>query len=134
MPKSFTIQRRGFTLFEIAISLALVTFAVTSMLVLFVSGIKTQQIARFKLYAAAKAEEMVESFASTANANPNIEVEGTSPWEVQAGYRALSPDLEIVIASHRYGIAPVPTPGRSWALAIISTSRPIPGWRKTANR
>ncbi len=102
-------RSRGFTLFEIAISLALVAFAVTSMLVLFVSGIKTQQIARFKLYAAAKAEEMVESFASTANANPNIEVEGTNPWEVQAGYRALSPDLEIVIASHRYGIAPLPT-------------------------
>ncbi|MBA3845146.1 MAG: hypothetical protein H0X45_00740 [Planctomycetes bacterium] len=103
------IRSRAFTLFEVAISLALVAFAVTSMLLLFVSGIKTQQIARFKLYAAAKAEEMVESFASTANANPNIEVEGPSPWEVQAGYRALSPDLEIVVASHRYGIAALPT-------------------------
>jgi hypothetical protein len=105
--------RRGtdcaFTLFEIAISLALLSVAVTSMLLLFPTGVKTQQLARFQLYAAVKAEEMVESFAASHNANPCIDTEAFQPWDVPSGYHAFVSDLEAKIASARFGIMPVPT-------------------------
>src|SRR4051812_16036840 len=44
-------MRRAFTLFEIAISLALTTTAVVVALGLFPAGVRAQQMARFRLYA-----------------------------------------------------------------------------------
>ena len=52
----------GFTLFEVAISLVILAFGVVSIMALFPAGLKAQQLARFQLYAAAKAEEMIEQF------------------------------------------------------------------------
>ena len=86
-------SRGGFTLFEVAISLVLVTFGVVSVLMLFPVGIKAQEMARFQIYASAKAEEMVESFTSTTNANPSIDTEGLMPWDTSGGYRAQAWDL-----------------------------------------
>ncbi len=101
--------RHGFTLFEVAISLVIVSFGVISVLMLFPVGIRAQQTARFQVYAATKAEEMVESFNSTTNANPAIDTEGCMPWDTSGGYRAMAWDLEARLSSHRYGIMPLPS-------------------------
>ena len=100
--------RRGFTLFEVAISLVLVSFGVVSVLMLFPVGIKAQEMARFRVYAACKAEEMVETFNATTNANPAIDTEGLMPWDTAGAYRAQAWDMEARLSSHRYGIMPLP--------------------------
>ncbi|MBA3936721.1 MAG: hypothetical protein H0X38_04610 [Planctomycetes bacterium] len=100
--------RRGFTLFEVAISLGLLAFGVVSVIMLFPMGIRAQQLARFQLYAAAKAEEMVECFSTTHNANPAIDVEAYDAWDVPVGRRSLAWDLESRLASHRFGMLPLP--------------------------
>src|SRR3954465_12519149 len=98
----------GFTLIEIAISLPLVAVAVTSVLLVFPTGIRAQQLARFQLYAAAKAQEMVEAFVACSNANANIDTEAFQPWDVPVAYRATAPDLESRLATHQFGIMPLP--------------------------
>ncbi len=100
--------RSAFSLFEVAISLAIVALSVTSVLLLFPMGVKTQQQARFRLYAAAKAQEMVESFAASHNTNPNIDAEAMQAWDVPVGYRATHPDLEARLSTHLFGIMPLP--------------------------
>ncbi len=101
-------RRAAFTLFEIVISLLLLTVGVISTLMLFPVGIKAQQLARFQLYAAAKAEEMIETFTATQNANPAIDTEAPEAWNVHVGYRPQDWDLECRLSSHRYGIMPLP--------------------------
>ncbi len=100
--------RRAFTLFEVSLSLALVSFGVISVLMLFPTGIRAQQLSRFQIYAAAKAEEMVESFNTSTNANPAIDTEGLMPWDTAGAYRAQAWDLEARLSSHRFGIMPLP--------------------------
>ncbi|MBA3847746.1 MAG: hypothetical protein H0X45_14030, partial [Planctomycetes bacterium] len=98
----------AFTLFEIAISLALVALSVTSVLMLFPMGIRAQQTARFQLYAATKAKEMVESFLATHNSNPNIDAEGLDAWDSPLAYRLMAPDLESRLSTPSFGIMPLP--------------------------
>ncbi len=100
--------RRGFTLFEVAISLVLVSFGVISVMMLFPIGIKAEQMARLRLYAGAKAEEIIDGFATLANTNPSIEVEAPNAWDVPSGHRPFCPDLESRMVGHRTGIMPVP--------------------------
>jgi hypothetical protein len=100
--------RRGFTLFEVSLSLVLVSFGVVSVLLLFPQGIKAEQMSRMRVIAGAKALEIIDSFATSSNANPSTETEAPDPWDVAAGYRVFSADLESRICSHRYGIMPVP--------------------------
>ncbi len=99
----------AFTLFEIAIALGLVSFAVVTVMLSFPAGLKAQQFARFRVIAATKAEEMVEAFNATANANPAIDTEAMKPWDVPVSYRSQAFDLEQRLSSHRFGIMPVPT-------------------------
>lgn len=101
-------RRAGFTLFEVGISLVLVTFGVVTVLTLLPVGLKSQQLARFQLYASTKAEEMVECFNNTHNANPAIDVEAMNPWDVPVNYRSQNWDLESRLATHRFGILPLP--------------------------
>src|SRR4051794_3662333 len=98
----------AFTLIEIAIALALVALSVSTVLLVFPTGIKAQQLARFQLYAAAKAQEMVEAFVACSNANANIDTEAFQPWDVPVAYRATAPDLESRLATHQFGIMPLP--------------------------
>ncbi len=100
--------RLGFTLFEVAISLGLVAFGVVSVLMLFPSGLKAQQMARFQIYAAAKAEEMIEQFNGVQTSNPAVDSEGLEMWDQPVSYRAQTCDLESKLSSHRYGIMPLP--------------------------
>ena len=102
-------RRAGFTLFEIAISLVIAAFGVISVIILFPIGIKAEQLARMRIYAAVKAEEMVEEFANTSNTSPSIETEAPDLWEVPCGYRVMTPDLESRISAPRFGIMPLPT-------------------------
>lgn len=101
-------SHRGFTLFEVSISLVLVSFGVISVLMLFPQGIKAEQMARMRVIAGMKALEIIDSFATSSNANPSTETEAPDAWDVPAGYKVFSPDLETRINSHRYGIMPVP--------------------------
>ena len=100
--------RRAFTLFEVSLSLVLVSFGVISVLMLFPLGIKAEQMARMRVIAGVKAEEIIDSFSTSANANPSTESEAPNAWDVAAGYKVMSPDLEARINTHRYGIMPVP--------------------------
>ncbi len=98
----------GFTLFEVALSLVIVTFAVVSILVLMPQGLKAQQMARFQIYAAAKAEEMIEQFNNCADSNPAIDSEGMTMWDQPVAHKGQSWDLECRLASHRFGLMPMP--------------------------
>ncbi|MBA3846881.1 MAG: hypothetical protein H0X45_09580, partial [Planctomycetes bacterium] len=98
----------AFTLIEVALALALITLAVGSTMLLFPVGLKAQQLARFGLYAAMKAEEIAELAAAAPNDNTNIDSEAFQPWDVPIGYRVLAPDIEARVASPPYGIMPLP--------------------------
>src|SRR4051812_28779648 len=98
----------AFTLFEIAIALGLVTVAMLSTLLAFPAGLKAQQFARMRIIAATKAEELVEAFNSTHNATPASDTEAFEPWDVPVSYRSQTFDLEQRLASHRFGVLPVP--------------------------
>ncbi len=106
---SSIISRGAFTLFEVSISLAIITFGVLSMAMLFPSGIKAQQMARYQIYASAKALEMVDAFTTFPTANPALDTEAPNPWDVSVGRSNMSFDLEHRLATYRYGIMPLPT-------------------------
>ena len=67
------VTRLGFTLFEVSISLVLVSFGVVSVLMLFPQGIRAEQMVRMRVIAGMKAQEIVDSFATSSNANPSTE-------------------------------------------------------------
>ncbi len=99
---------RAFSLFEVAIGLALVSVAAVTMLMLFPTGIRGQQRARFELYAATKALEMIDAFCTFPTANPSLEVEAPNPWDVAVSRGNQAFDLERRLASARFGIMPLP--------------------------
>ena len=101
-------QRQAFTLFEVSLSLAIMAFGVVSMLMLFPQGIKAEQMARMRVIAGMKAQEIIDTFANSSNAQPSTETEAPNAWDVAASYRVMSPDLESRVSTHRYGIMPVP--------------------------
>jgi hypothetical protein len=101
--------RRAFTLFEVSLSLTLVSFGVVSVLIMLPSGIKAQQMARYQIIAAAKAMELVEAYNATHNGNPAVDIEAKFPWDVHINNKNLQPDLESRVASYRYGMFPLPT-------------------------
>ncbi|HYE06336.1 MAG TPA: hypothetical protein VEL07_12555, partial [Planctomycetota bacterium] len=96
------------TLFEIAIALALVAVSITSVALLFPAGIRAQSAARFQLYAAAKAVELVDTFATTATVRPQVDGEAPVPWQVPLAYGAHLNDLERRVSSYRTGVFPLP--------------------------
>ncbi len=108
IPVIMTVHRRAFTLFEVAIAMALVSIAVTTVLVLFPAGIKAQQHARFRVLASAKMLELVDMFNTANDGNPSMDHEGMDPWDVPMAYRSRSFDLESLVPSHRSGVAPLP--------------------------
>ncbi len=101
-------HRQGFTLFEVAISLALVAFGVISVLMLFPAGIKAQQLSRYQILASVRAMEMVDIFSSATDASLQVDREGPHPWDTATSYHAFAPDLETRIGSFRYGLFPLP--------------------------
>jgi hypothetical protein len=108
-PRSAPRRISAFTLFEIAISLAIAAFGVVSVLILFPVGIKAEQLSRMRIYAGVKAEEIIEEFANASTTSPSIETEAPNSWDVPSGYRVLTPDLESRVSTPHFGIMPVPT-------------------------
>jgi type II secretory pathway pseudopilin PulG len=102
-------RQAGFTLFEVGISLVLVAFGVVSVIILFPVGIKAQEAARYKIYAAGMAMQFVESYNTSHNANPAFELEAPNNWDVHVTGRNMSPDLEARCSSYRFGMYPLPT-------------------------
>lgn len=98
----------GFTLFEVAISLVILAFGVISIMTLFPAGLKAQQLSRFQLYAAVKAEEMIEQFNAAHPDNATLDSEGSDLWEAPVAHRSQAWDIDARLASHRYGIMPLP--------------------------
>lgn len=103
------IANAGFTLGEVAISAALLTIGVLVLALFIPAGLKAQQQARFKLYAAAQVVDMIETFTNAPQIQAAARVEAAAPWDVASGYAAYQPDFEQKLSSPMYGIAPVPT-------------------------
>lgn len=101
-------MRPAFTLFEVAIALAIATTAVLTAAVVFPTGVRAQQAARFRLYAATKAMEICERNACANVANPALDHEACAPWDVGYSYRSQSSDLETKVSGHRFGMHPLP--------------------------
>lgn len=102
-------HRTGFTLFEIAISLAIMGFAVISVLMVFPIGLKEQQQARARLLAATKTMELIEYFAGKSNSERMAEYETPEPWETRPFcYTNTRWDLETRLARFDSGIRPLP--------------------------
>lgn len=100
---------RGFTLFEVAISLAIMGFAVVSVLMVFPLGLKEQQQARARLLSAAKTMELIEYFAGKSNSERMAEFETPEPWETRPfSYTNTRWDLETRLARFDSGIRPLP--------------------------
>jgi hypothetical protein len=102
------VSRHGFTLFEVAISLVIMTVGVISVLMLIPTGMKAQEMARMQILAATKAEEMLEAFTHNNITSAGVDTEGYNLWDVPVGYRSQSWDLETRLSNHRYGLMPVP--------------------------
>jgi hypothetical protein len=104
-----TSGRSGFTLFEVSISLAIVTFAVISVMLLLPSGLRAQQMSKYHIIAAAKAMEMVEAFNCVSNGLSATDTEADQPWNVHSNNKNWQPDLESQLSYARFGLYPVPT-------------------------
>lgn len=109
LPHPSTIRSRGFTLFEVTLSLVLVTVGVITVAMMIPGGVKTQLMARYQIFAAAKALELVEAYNASHNANPAIDVEAPHAWNVHVSYKSQAPDLESRVSSYRFGLLPLPT-------------------------
>jgi len=102
------LRVRAFTLFEIAVSLAVLAMTVAVVAAVFPIGLKAQTAARFQLYASAKALEVVDTYNSANNLQVSVDPESPVPWDVPLAYCSLAPDLEQRVSSYRTGIFPVP--------------------------
>ncbi len=111
--------RRAFTLFEVGICLALAGLSILTLILVLPAGIKVQQSARFRIYAAAKAMDMAEQMMTFANfqalkaSAPGGDKNATTaeaklPWDTNVAYRAYAPDWEVRLATIRGGLLPLP--------------------------
>ena len=101
--------RRGFTLFEVAISLVIVTFGVVTVMLIIPSGIKAQQMSRMSLLASAKAMELIEGFAGRIGGERIAEYETPEPWETRPfSYSGTRWDMECRSSRFDSGMIPLP--------------------------
>lgn len=100
--------RCGFTLFEIAISLAILSFGVVSEVMLYPVGLRQLTTQRFRLYASCVANELVDVYGNADASQIVSDSEGPGPWDVNADRRTNAPDLEMKCSNQRYGLMPLP--------------------------
>lgn len=99
----------GFTLFEVAISLLLVSFGVVSVLMIYPMGLRQVQVSRCRILAGTKALELIDLFSGIPQKSQLGDVEPPEPWEGNSyAYGNCRWDLEAVLANHTFGIMPVP--------------------------
>jgi hypothetical protein len=102
-------RRQGFTLFEVTISLLLVAVGVISVVVLIPSGLKQLTAQRFRIYAAAVANQLIDVFAHGDASQVFVDHEAPRPWDIPIDRRVNAPDLEMRLSNQRYGLMPIPT-------------------------
>jgi hypothetical protein len=119
MPRS----RSAFTLFEVGISLALISMAVITVMMLLPLGIKAQKNARYQLYASAKANELIENFSQCTmdfrrNHSDDLVMAGLTSTPINNGWMTQTLhlfnslgqfDLERIAVNATQGNYPVPT-------------------------
>ncbi|MBA3707337.1 MAG: hypothetical protein H0W83_00790 [Planctomycetes bacterium] len=107
----------AFSLFEVIISLLLVTIAVLSMMMLMPMGIKAQQMARAQLFASVKANELIEGFSQSMQDFKQSNISYISPYATPTAadlenlhiFNSLGQfDLERVVVNSNQGNYPVP--------------------------
>jgi hypothetical protein len=99
-------SRRGFTLFEIAISLAIVTVGVFATMLSFSTGIKAQRLARFQLYAGAKMLDVMFEWGQTERIEWNRAKEARYLTQNLNMGRAV--DLDRLMMRGGFGMLPLP--------------------------
>jgi hypothetical protein len=97
----------GFTLFEVSISLVLVTFGVVSVLMLLPHGLRAQQHARYQIHAAVQAQNIASLFANPSYKHYNVQVESEKLTNNSFMNRQTA-SLENLIADNSLGLAPMP--------------------------
>lgn len=100
--------RRGFTLFEVGISLVIVSVGVLSVMMLMPVGIKAQQMARFQLLASAKAIEIMSVNANQWRKWDLQRMEGRTLGLCSINQVAQTPLIEQKMCNWRHGSLPVP--------------------------
>ncbi len=101
-------SRRGFTLFEVGISLVIVSVGVLSVMMLFPTGLKAQQMARFQILASAKAIELMSVNANQWRKWDEQRLEGQTLALCSINQVAQSPLIEQKNCNYRHGSLPVP--------------------------
>ncbi len=102
-------RRSGFTLFEVSISLLIVAVGVISIVVLIPAGLKHLTAQRFKIYAAAVANQLIDVYAHGDASQVFIDHEAPRAWDIPIDRRVNAPDLEMRLSNQRYGLMPIPT-------------------------
>jgi hypothetical protein len=98
----------AFTLFEVAISLVIVTVGVVTSLMLMPVGLKAQQQARFQILASAKAIEIMSVNANQWRKWDEQRLEGQSLGLCSINQVAQTPLVEQKMCNWRHGSFPVP--------------------------
>ncbi len=94
------------TLFEVAIALLITSTAIVTLALLYPVGIKAQQLARYRLYASAKALELLDTFANDQHARISRQIEAQHP--AQNTLMRWQPDLERKMEDPLMGLLPLP--------------------------
>ncbi|HEX3134481.1 MAG TPA: prepilin-type N-terminal cleavage/methylation domain-containing protein [Planctomycetota bacterium] len=108
MHPSINHRRNGFTLFEVAISLVIVAIGVISITMLIPSGLKQLTAQRFRIYAAAVANQLIDVYANADASQVFLDHEAPRPWDIPIDRRVNAPDLEMRLSNQRYGLMPIP--------------------------
>lgn len=99
----------GFTLFEVAISLAVVSIGIITVLMLIPSGLQQLTAQRFRIYASAVASQLIDVYAHGDASQVFIDHEAPRPWDIPIDRRVNAPDLETRVSNQRYGLMPLPS-------------------------
>src|SRR4051812_15288065 len=99
--------REALTLFEVAISLAIVAAVVVSAVLAFPVGLKAAQMARFQVLAGTKALEIATDWAQTDHAYWECNTEVEDPALAQ--FTAIQNDLDTMNDHGSFGLFPLPT-------------------------
>ncbi|HEX3132342.1 MAG TPA: hypothetical protein VHX44_02035, partial [Planctomycetota bacterium] len=108
LPSLTNRPRTGFTLFEVSISLVIVTVGVLSVMMLMPIGIKAQHMARFQILASAKAIELISVNANQWRKWDEQRLEGQTLGLCSINQVAQSPLAEQKACNWRHGSLPVP--------------------------
>jgi hypothetical protein len=100
-------HRAAFTLFEVAISLGILTVVILSVALAYPIGIKTQQLSRFQLYACTKMLELSDWWVQRDNSNWDQQVE--SEQLAQNCFISWPNDLDTSVDRQNSTILPLPS-------------------------